>query len=243
MNVNVIDWKKHIFDAVSGTLLGIILTLITYVVGIHFNWITEDPSQIEFWGVVFNYACVYLTARQSIVNWPLGIIAVIFLGLLFWDLKLYSSMTLNWVYFFPIQFYGWYSWLYGGKGKTERDVSFLSIKQWLKIIVLGIVSWIVISEINKYFGGASPMLDTSILMLSIVAQFLLTYKKLESWLFWIVVNVLSIYLYYNSGAQVVAFQYLLFLGNAFYGLGSWLISYWDKILFGKKKITIWPFYF
>ncbi len=56
---------------------------------------------------------------------------------------------------------------------------------------------------------------------SILAQFLLDNKKMETWLIWTIVNVFAIYTYVNAGLSLVAFQYVFFLLNAFYGLWVW----------------------
>lgn len=204
------------------TLIAFLLSISTYVIGAYFEFFSWNAfSWIEFLGVLFNYICVILTARQNIISWPTGIIAVLFLGILFWNLGLYSSLILSIGYFLPVQFIGWYNWLYGGENKTELKVSSLTITQVLvcfstiPLIVLGI------SQINGYFGGTSPVLDTIILTLSVLAQYLLALKKIESWILWMIVNIVSIYVYTASGAYLLGVQYALFLMNAFYGFYSW----------------------
>jgi nicotinamide mononucleotide transporter len=220
-------------DTFEGLAVGIILTAITYAIGLHYGWTTgfgnflPDPSnptlssQVEILGVLTNYSCVYLTIRQKMACWPIGIIAVVFLGILFFDIKLYASMTLQLAYFFPIQFAGWYNWKYGGENKTELEVSVMGIKDWMLILAMGALAWVLIAQVNMYFDASSAHLDVGILVLSVVAQYLLNLKKPESWAFWIAVNCLSIYVYYTTGAFLVAAQYLLFLGNAFAGLYLW----------------------
>lgn len=81
--------------------------------------------------------------------------------------------------------------------------------------------YVVLQSINAYFGGVQPIADTAILTLSVLAQFLLTYKKIESWYLWIAVNILAIYVYITSGLYLIGLQYALFLLNAFYGLYTW----------------------
>lgn len=212
------------FDGILGFVVGLVIATVTYFVGLQLGWIT-DFSYIEFFGVAFNYACVLLTARQSIACWPTGIIAVLFLGALFWHLGLYASMTLSLAYFLPIQFWGWYKWEYGGENKTELPISWMKVPDWGISIVVGLISWFVIAYVDAYFGAAQSSLDAGILVLSIIGQYLLGLKKPESWLFWIAVNIISVYVYSKSGANLLAFQYALFLGNAFYGFAAWTYSY------------------
>jgi nicotinamide mononucleotide transporter len=220
-------------DTFEGLLVGIVLTAITYAIGLHYGWTTgvgaflpdaNNPtlsSWVEILGVLTNYSCVYLTIRQKMACWPIGIIAVVFLGILFFEIKLFASMTLQLGYFLPVQFAGWYNWKFGGENKTELKVSAMDWKDYAVIAAVGAVSWYVIARINIYFDASSAHLDVGILVLSVVAQLLLNSKKPESWLFWIAVNCLSIYVYYTTGAFLVAAQYLLFLGNAFAGAYLW----------------------
>jgi nicotinamide mononucleotide transporter len=70
--------------------------------------------------------------------------------------------------------------------------------------------------------------------LSVIAQYLLALKKLESWFVWMTVNVLAIYVYGTGGTMLLAAQYVLFLGNAFVGAWLWYKSYRDD-----KKEAIW----
>ena len=68
------------------------------------------------------------------------------------------------------------------------------------------------------------LLDTMILFLSILANLLMVHKKIFHWYVWIIVNVISIYVYYNSGLYTVAIQYIYFLINAFIGIYVWKIT-------------------
>lgn len=220
-----------IFDTLLGLVIGTVLTAISYFLGLHFGWIT-DFSWLEFSGVVFNYACVLLTARLAMACWPTGIVAVLLLGALFWQLHLYASMALQLAYFLPMQFYGWYAWAHGGKNKTELPLSWMDLTDWKIAVMVGIVAWYVVAYLDAYFGAEHSFLDSMIFVLSILGQYYLNIKKVESWLFWIAVDVIAVYVYYKSGAELVAFQYALFLGNALYGLASWILSY-----FKEQKVT------
>jgi nicotinamide mononucleotide transporter len=212
---------EKITEAFIVLIGSIVLTIVIYYIGIYFGWILLIDN-IEFIGVVLNYTCVILTVRQNIWAWPVGILAVIFLGILFWNLSLYSSLVLSILYFLPVQFLGWWAWLNGGENKTTLSVSKLTWDQWLLIALSVIPLYFGISYFNVIMGGVSPFLDTAILVISILAQYLLTWKKIESWWAWIIVNIVSIYVYGTTGAFLLAVQYLLFLANAFYGYFNWM---------------------
>jgi nicotinamide mononucleotide transporter len=211
---------EKIVEVLIVVALSIVLTTVTYLIGLQLGWILLIDN-IEFIGVVLNYSCVILTVRQNIWAWPIGILAVIFLGILFWNYSLYSSLALSILYFLPVQFLGWWAWLKGGKDRTELNVSNLTFNQWGMIIISVLPLYFGVSYLNVFLGGASPFLDTAILIVSILAQYLLIWKKIESWGAWIIVNIVSIYVYGTTGAFLLATQYLLFLGNAVYGYIMW----------------------
>jgi nicotinamide mononucleotide transporter PnuC len=121
-------------DILEGLGVGVFLTGITYYIGSIMGWI-GGYSILEVSGVLFNYACVWLVVRQKIANWPLGIIAVVLLGWLFFNIQLYASMALHIIYFLPIQIWGWYNWLYGGEEKTELKVSLMKPVELTNILV------------------------------------------------------------------------------------------------------------
>ena len=104
-----------------GVFGAVLLTLVIYLAGNSIGLVSAyDYLWLEILGVITNFACVWLVARQNVWNWPIGVAAVVLLGVLFWFTGLYASMVLSLVYFLPIQFYGWYNWVYGGKDNTAR---------------------------------------------------------------------------------------------------------------------------
>lgn len=85
-------------------------------------------------------------------------------------------------------------------------------------------TYAVLNGILWYFDATLPAADSAILVLSILAQFLLDNKKLETWAVWAAVNVLAIYVYANAGLTLVALQFVLFLANTVYGFVQWRAS-------------------
>jgi nicotinamide mononucleotide transporter len=224
---------KFFLDTCEGLLVGIVLTFASYFVGQEFGWwdfakaYTDSPLWlgVEVIGVVLNYACVYLVSRQKNANWPLGIVAVVFLGALAYHGNLKASMTLQWAYFIPAQFVGWYNWKFGGEGRTDLPVSrTLEPFEYIMMAIVGVVSWYIIVQVYNYFQSSYTTFDVGILMLSIIAQYLCNQKKPISWVFWAAVNVISVYVYYKSGFFLWAAQYALFLCNVVYGYTLWYLD-------------------
>lgn len=181
-------------------------------------------SGIEIIATALGLACVWFTVRQNIWCWPTGLGMVALYIVIFWQAKLYSDMGLQVVYVF-MQLYGWWYWLGGGNRADQRPVSRLGTARlglWVGAGVLGTLA--LGSAMIRYTDAALPYWDATTTMLSLIAQWLLGRKVLESWLFWIVVDVLSIGIYLSKGLYLTAGLYTVFLGLAAQGYVAWLRS-------------------
>ena len=73
-------------------------------------------SPVEIVATIFGLLCVYFTVKQNIWCWPTGLVQVVLYTYIFFGAKLYSDSILQVIYI-PMQIYGWYFWLHGGKDK------------------------------------------------------------------------------------------------------------------------------
>lgn len=183
-------------------------------------------TPIEITAVIFGFLCVYLTIRESIWCWPAGLIQVFLYIFIFYDARLYSDVILQ-IIFVALQFYGWYFWLHGGKMRTEVAVSRLSrpsLIGWVIIALLGtaLLGYFMATKTDASF----PYADAFIAAFSLTAQWLLSYKKLETWYFWIAVDCVAIGVYFAKDLHLTAVLYVLFLVMAIAGLASWKRSFY-----------------
>lgn len=198
-------------------LIATVLTIIPYAWGYEFGWITTvDP--LEAFATFTSYSCTYLCVKESRINYPIGAVSVAALGLLFWRQGLYASAALQ-IYLFPTLLYGWIRWR---SDRSPRPVTRLALDWWLAAYVgLTAAVYAILLWIDALLGASMSGLDTSILVLSILAQFLMDNKKIENWIVWLIVDVVSVYVYIEAGLYVVAFQMFLFLLNTAWGFWDW----------------------
>lgn len=175
-------------------------------------------SQLEYAANGFYLLAVFLAARNSIHTWWLGIIGCSLFAVLFFQVQLYAESLLM-LFFIATNFIGWYQWgrANGIKQVSKTRLLHLLLFSALALLVTAIHGFLLHNLTNAY----APYVDSSILMFSLIAQFLLMNRKLETWWFWLLVNTIAIPLYISRELYVTAFVYCGFWFNAWYGLYLW----------------------
>lgn len=182
---------------------------------------------VELIGTIASLICVYLAVKQNIWTWFWGVIGVAFFGPLFFHYQLYSDAGLQIAFFLPIQAVGYYWWKSKGpKHNDDLPVSTIPVN-WSLGIIIGIVA---ISGINGYLmdnytDASFPYIDALTTWMSIVAQILMIKKYLESWILWVGMDIIAIFVYFAKGLVVVSGLYGMFLILATLGGIAWYKSY------------------
>lgn len=146
------------------------------------------------------------------------------LGYFFSTIGLPGQQWLNWGYFLIIQLWAWPQWAYGGERKAPRVVTVLSFRARAGVVfVLALGTFVIYRTIDFIVpGSVYPLLDAVVVASSIVAQYLLGLKKVESWILWLgPVNLLSICVFFVAGAYTVMALYVAFFIHAVFALRTW----------------------
>lgn len=180
-----------------------------------------ESSPLELFGVVTGLWCVYLTVRQNIWCWPVGIVSALAFAWLFGVFKLYADVYLQ-IFFVMTSFNGWYWWLRGGVNHFTLRVSTLETRH---LWIVGATTLFVVVTVGtlhaNYTDASLPYLDAIASGGSVTAQLLMLRKKIECWPMWIAIDTLSIYIYLYKSLYFTAILYFLFLGLATMGFLSW----------------------
>lgn len=192
-----------------------------------FTLLGYPVSIIELVATIFGLISVYLATRPSILTWPTGIVNVIGFFILFFQYQLYADMLLQ-VYFFIVTLYGWHYWY---APKTAKPITQLSRNQVSLVITLLIFGTLTTGYFISRFHillptlfsepASYPYIDAFTTVASILAMILLSRKIVESWILWIVVDVVCIGLYTAKSIMLVAIEYGVFLALATYGYIHW----------------------
>ncbi|MCH5585824.1 nicotinamide riboside transporter PnuC [Shimazuella sp. AN120528] len=184
-----------------------------------------SASSLEMVATLTGLLCVWLTTKENIWCWPIGLINVGCFFFMFYEAKLYADMTLQ-VVFFILSIQGWIVWLTKRQSADVRPTKKLTAMMMFVLCIVLVVVTIAWGYVLTHYTDASiPYLDAFIATLSVIAQYLLSSKILENWHVWIAVDVLSVGMYLYKGLYSVAFLYTVFLVIAILGLISWRKTY------------------
>jgi nicotinamide mononucleotide transporter len=173
----------------------------------------------EILGFSTGLSGVYLTAKQNILCFPIGLISLFCTYILMQNEGYFANAMLQFV-FAAFLLLGWYHW---NKDPAEPlSVTSIKRKPWLFTIVFCSISGISFGYyMSLQTGSQSPYLDGITTALSIAAQFLIIRKKLQNWYLWIAANAIYVVMYLISGLYIYTALYAIYLGLAVSGLNSW----------------------
>ena len=186
-------------------------------------------SALETIGFVTGAVCVWLTVRESVWTFPVGMLSIATFAVVFFRVRLYADAGLS-VVFFVLEGIGWYLWLYGGPGRTALPITRTPPRRALGVTVAILIIFAGLYVLLRRIGGASPVWDSLAAAISLGAQWLLDRKHLENWLLWMTVNVIYIPLYQSKQLYLTSCLYGVFLCMATMGLVQWHSTWRDRTL-------------
>ena len=183
------------------------------------SWL--QAHYVEVLGVVFSVLYLFLSIRQNILLWPIGMISAVLYMVVFFQSKIYADMGLN-AYYFLISIYGWMIWKKGWKGGKERPVSRIRKKMALLLLAVTSLTFLGIALLLKtYTDSPIPYWDALTTAMSFTATWMLARKILEHWIVWIVVDLISMALYLYRGLYPTMFLFAIYTSMAVIGYLQW----------------------
>ncbi len=212
-------------------------TLLSYfsVNKIFFTVINYPMSYLEFAGTLFYLWSVWLMAQKKMLTWPIGIISVILFGILFYQIQLYSD-TIEQVYYLWASIYGWRFWQKDQKNSESAEIQ-VRISTGRVIVIWAVITLAATAAVTIFMKNihlllpalfavpaSYPFLDALTTMMSFTAMFLMAQKRIESWIYWIIVDIIGIMLYFVKNVKFISLLYIILLGLAINGFFMWLKS-------------------
>ena len=135
--------------------------------------------------------------------------------------RLYSEAGLQ-AFFFVVNVHGWYLWSHARGDEADVHVAWM---QWparaawgaVTIVLSLSLGWIM----HRFTNAALPFADSAVTGASVAAQLLLNLRRIENWVLWIAIDVVSVALYITRGLNLLAALYVAFLVLSVIGLRQW----------------------
>jgi nicotinamide mononucleotide transporter len=178
-------------------------------------------SALEIISFVLSVLTVVLNIRQTHWAWLFAILSSIMYGFVFYKALLFGDMGLQ-VVFISVSVWGWYQWLYGGAQHDALTVTRSSNIGWAWGIAAWLAGFVILAIFLARFTQTDvPNIDGFLTAGSLLGTVLLSRKKVENWIVWIVVDVLYVGLYVYKGLMLTAILYGVFVVLAGIGLAAW----------------------
>jgi nicotinamide mononucleotide transporter len=180
---------------------------------IEFNW-----SILETVAVIFSLLYVYLAAHQNNLCWLAAVISVSLYIYICFNAKLYAETVLQ-VFYFLMAIYGFYSWK---KNNSQLQISTWPIKKHLFIIFSGTILTFFLGFIfSNYTDAEMPLVDSFTTVFSVFATYMVVKKILSNWLYFIIIDIISTYLYFSRDLHLTSLLFLLYTFIAVAGFIKW----------------------
>ncbi|QCI93754.1 nicotinamide riboside transporter PnuC [Novosphingobium sp. EMRT-2] len=180
-------------------------------------------NPVEALAAVLGLINIALLVRRSVWNFPFAMAMVTATAFVLFRARLYGETGLQ-AFFFVVNGWGW--WLWSRAKGAEDDsvpVGWMSARQ--RIAWAGVTAALSLSlgwAMHRFTNAALPFADSAVTGASIAAQFLLSYRRIENWVLWIAIDVVSIALYLARGLPLLAALYGAFLVMSAVGLRAWI---------------------
>ncbi len=185
----------------------------------------QANSWLELTAVVLAMTYLLLAVRENSLCWYAAFVSTAIFLVIFWQVKLYMESGLQ-VYYLIMAIYGWYQWTRGDGG--SRGIAITTWPGNTHIMAIGTV--IAASIVSGYFlsnysDARMPYLDSFTTWGSVVTTYMVAAKVLENWIYWLVIDSVSIFLYLDRELYFTALLFVAYVIIVIFGWLAWRKEY------------------
>jgi nicotinamide mononucleotide transporter len=175
---------------------------------------------LNFLALATGVAYAVLAARRNRLCWIAGAVSSVCAGILFATGKLPMLAALQ-AFYVGMSVYGWWSW---SRSSSNGE---LAVGVWPAAWHLGAALVLVAASFASAYwlrpGGVAdwPLLDSLTTWFSLFATWLAARARLENWLYWIVINAVTVFLSWSQKVWGMAVLSVLLMGIAVSGYIAW----------------------
>ena len=179
---------------------------------------------VEAVAAVLGIVYVVLILRRRRAGWIAGAASSLIYVFLSFAARLPMQALLQ-AWYVAMGVYGWYSWKRNAEQEGGRIRSWPASRHVLPLAAIVVVSALSARYLAAGTQAAWPWADSLTTWSSLYATWLVARMQLENWLYWIVIDLLTVFLFGAQGHPLTAGLYLMYLGFAVAGFVSWRRQY------------------
>jgi nicotinamide mononucleotide transporter len=181
-------------------------------------------SWLEIASVAFALAYLVLAVRQNILCWAAALISTLLSLALFYDARLYPETALQ-IFYAAMAVYGWSQWRHRGP-PGERAAVDLPVSVWpwrnhVLAIVGSLAAALALGNVLSRTNAAFPYLDSFTSVGAVITTYMVAKKILENWVYWLVIDGISLYIYWQRSLYLYAALFVVYLVLVVIGFYRW----------------------
>ena len=175
----------------------------------------------EITAVVFAVLYLVLAIKQNIVCWSAWILSSCLYIYVMYSAGLYMEALLQ-IFYVCMGIYGWHQWLNKTSSEQELPVStWEPVKHVSAVTLIFVLAYASGLLLEKYTAAAFPFLDALTTWGAIVTTYMVANKVLENWIYWFVIDSISIYLFISRELYFTALLFFVYLFMIVIGYRTW----------------------
>jgi len=182
-------------------------------------------SHWEYIAVALSMAYLLLAIKESLWCWPAAFVSTFIYTVMYWNGALLMESLLNFYYMY-MAVYGWVVWRRGMNNKDHLPIISWSLKRHTVILLATSLASVAIGFVmTNYTHADFAYLDSFTTCFAVVTTYLVAKKVLENWLYWIVIDAASMYLYFEKGYYPTLVLFVFYTIMAAWGFKTWYEEY------------------
>lgn len=187
-----------------------------------FQILGQAVSAVEALAAGTGLLSVVLVLRMNVLTWPVGIVSVACYAQVFHGARLYADAVLQ-LFFAGASVYGWLQWHRSGPTHdgARPVLRGSTMERWGSLAAGLAATGIVALALGRWTDSPAPVADAAVFSFSLLATLLQARRRVEGWWYWILVDLISLPLYWSRSLHLTAMLYGVFLLLAVTGLRAW----------------------
>lgn len=209
-------WKEELKGWKPWEITWLVIACVV-IMGLSLYW---KDSVIGMISATTGVACVVCTGKGKLSAYVFGAVNTLLYAIISFQARYYGEVMLNVLYYFPMQFYGFYVWKKNMNQEThEVKKRRMSGKGFGVLLIIIMAATLLYGTFLKYIGGSLSYVDALSTVVSVVAMIISIKMYMEQWILWIIVDVVTVIMWavaFKNGSDSIAtlLMWIVYLGNA-----------------------------